>query len=44
MKLIISLSSDEVAAKLFMIFIDSATTSGRCHSGSWLTGYTYYDC
>ena len=34
----------EVSAALFMMFINAATQPRVCRSGSWLTGYTYYEC
>lgn len=34
----------EVSAALFMMFVKAATQPQVCRSGSWLTGYTYYEC
>jgi predicted membrane metal-binding protein len=34
----------EVAAKLFMMVIDSASRPDVCRRGNWVTGYTYYEC
>lgn len=36
--------ANEVAAKLFMMVIDSASRPDVCRRGSWVTGYTYYEC
>lgn len=36
--------ANEVAAKLFMMVIDSASRPDVCRRGNWVTGYTYYEC
>jgi hypothetical protein len=36
--------AEEVAARLFISIFDAMTTPQVCRSGSWLTGYTYYEC
>jgi membrane protein involved in colicin uptake len=36
--------ANEVAAKLFMMVIDSASRPDICRRGNWVTGYTYYEC
>jgi hypothetical protein len=35
---------NEMAAKLFLIFADSLTQPQVCYTGTWFTGYTYYEC
>jgi hypothetical protein len=35
---------NEMAAKLFGAVIQSALSPRVCERGSWLTGYTYYEC
>lgn len=34
----------EVSAKLFLMVAESVLSPKVCRSGSWFTGYTYYDC
>ena len=36
--------ANEMSAKLFMMIVDSVTRPNVCRSGSWFTGYTYYEC
>ncbi len=36
--------NSEVAAKLFLMIAEAVTSPKVCRSGSWFTGYTYYDC
>lgn len=36
--------ANEVAAKLFMMVIDSASRPDVCRRGNWVTGYSYYEC
>ncbi len=36
--------ANEVAAGLFLMVFEAVTTPQVCRSGSWLTGYTYYEC
>ncbi|PZO43241.1 MAG: hypothetical protein DCF19_04610 [Pseudanabaena frigida] len=36
--------NNEMAARLFGLVIESALAPRVCQRGSWLTGYTYYDC
>jgi flagellar biosynthesis GTPase FlhF len=36
--------ASEMAAKLFMMVVESASRPNLCRRGSWFTGYTYYEC